>query len=266
MSITVDRLNASVIATNDKVNKNTLRHPRKRWYNRKTPRAAKIIKTMINFMYYEKKQEQEIFFVTITTCQHKSGMSDKELYARIRLWFKNRKQSDYVIVLERQKDTQDIHYHCVILFDKGERYSFRRELEYLGKLLRVQPHPALLDVKRVFDIKTVVGYINKYVTKENGKYCSLFTCRTFSVSKRLRRRYKELADKYVVRVDPRRTIEFIIEAKSLGLWHLLNGVDPATGELVGFYNNFFASFKYSTDIWQLVQKYQRGKAETLESK
>lgn len=251
----VDRLNASVLFMREKNFTREFNPPkRKVWYNRKRPRGAKVVKTMINFMFNEKQETESLYFITITTCQHKTGMLDTELFSRIGLWFKNRKQSDYVITVERQRETQDLHFHCVVLFNQGERYSFGRELQYLGRLFKVEPHSALLDVKRITNVERVVGYIRKYITKDNGKYCSLFGCRTFSVSKRLRRRYKENAGRYVKKLRGDAAVNFVREIREGRVIHGKEGFVRLEKERNS--SDWFTMFKYNRDIWDTAVKYE----------
>jgi len=197
-------------------------YKKRRSFNIKTPRAVKRIRNLINFMYEQRSKTSQFFFVTITTKQHETGKSDRELYNRIGLWFKNRKELDYVCTVERQtttysviskpwfwvesnrvwygqytglQPTEDLHFHCVICKRDGKIFNINRELRKLGKLLGTKNHPALFDVKRVSDPKRLAFYISKYITKQ-GNQSSLFWCRTWSASKALRTSYKELSHLY----------------------------------------------------------------------
>jgi hypothetical protein len=254
MSLTIDRLNESVVYVYDKRRNDTYngyrlavcqygcgcvyRVSNKRWYNRKTPRGAKIIKTLINFMNYEKKEKEHFYFLTLTTQQHKSGFSDKELFSRVGAWLAKR-GFEYVCTVERQRNTQDLHFHIFILARVQKPFVIRNEIQILSRIFSVPAHGALFNVKRVDseNVKAIVAYISKYVTKDNGKYSSLFGCRTFSVSNGLRRRYKGLADKYVIRLSGDAQSRFLIEQNALKLLQPLHVTD------------FFVCFKYSLDIW-----------------
>lgn len=231
-TITVDRLNHSVIAVRKLSKYNGLRHTRKRWYNRKTPRGAKVVKTMINFLYETKKEKEYLYFITITTVQHRSGKTDKELFGRVGVWLKNR-QLHYVCTVERQRDTEDLHFHIIIR--ASSKFDIRYELGRLSKLLSVQNHPALFDVKRIDNLQRVVGYINKYITKNGTKYSSVFRCRTFSVAKRTRASYKAMAHRFVCRIEPGECVDFILNVK-YPLKYQHN-------------TDFFVSYKYAPYIW-----------------
>jgi len=238
--ITIDRLNKSVVAVRD-LKRNSVRHPRKLWYNKKTLRGAKKIKTLINFMYYEKTEQQDLFFITVTTCQHKSGISDYECNRRIGLWLKNR-GVEYVCVLERQHNTEDIHYHIILLDDKRARFDIGDEIRKLARLFEVEPHPALFDVKRIKSITRIVGYIRKYVTKDNGKYSSIYRCRTYTVSRKLGARYKQNINKYVVKFGS--STSFVSGRDYLAEFLSVNKL------VEQFSTDFFKVYEYSDYIWQ----------------
>jgi len=263
MSLTFDSLNKSIVYVYDGKRRNTEGHhykmvrceycgtltpvSNKKWYNKKSLRTAKKIKTLINFMHYEnerKQQKDELFFITVTTKQHESGLSDKELNAAIGRWLKGRNFTDYVCVLERQtggtggkfgQPTEDIHYHIVLQYSEGTKlFDFKHELGRLSKLFRIPAHPALLDVKRIRNIQQVVGYIRKYVTKDNKKCSSLFLCRTLLVSKRLNKRYKNLASDYVTRLSKETGVMIFLKQHKLELLHK---------------KDFFACYKYSDYLY-----------------
>ena len=255
--ITIDRINQSVVSVLDNKNKNTTYHPRKRWYNKKTPKSAKRVKTMINFIYDIKKKDEHLFFVTITTCQHKSNFTDKQLFSKIGLWLRYQ-GVHYVSTVERQKDTTDLHFHLIILAKK--KYSFVPELKKLSKYFNVDYHPALFDVKKIHSINTVIGYITKYVTKDNKKYSSIFQCRTFSVANKTSKLFKTVADNYVIKIQARTEISgstknfsnFLKEIKkNLGGLQLLYNQD---GSIKG--NDFFRCYKYSSELWEIANKYK----------
>lgn len=254
---TIDRLNASVLFIPEKSAVNTVKHARKKWYNRKTPRGAKVVKTMINYLHETKTDKESLFFVTITTQQHKNGLTDMELWHRVGRWLKGR-ELPYVCTVERQTHgfngstpTEDLHFHICVR--ASSKFDIPHELGRLAKYFQVEKHPALLDIKRVQSVGGLVGYITKYVTKQPtgkkfGDCSSLFSCRTFSVSNTLRRSYKRTAWDYVRRVQG--------STNCIGFLNECGGLTPSTdlnGNVIK--NKFFGSFKYSPEIWQVAKKY-----------
>jgi len=244
MEIKVDRLNHSVIAVRTDVNRNTEKHLRKRWYNKKTHRGKKIVKTLINYMYHENKKKfnpKNFFFITLTTKQHESGMSDKYLYNRVGRWLRNQKVP-YVCTVERQRNTGDLHFHILLLNRPEVRYCIRAEIRYFAKRFKINPHPAIFDVKRIppSNVAQIVGYVNKYVGKQSESYSSIFQCRTFSVAKRLRNSFKRNAQYYV------RTIKSAPAIRTF-----LNTCGPDLIEKNA--TNFFASYNFKPYFWNVAE-------------
>jgi len=247
MSVKIDRYCASVVQAYDKP-RNKLKHTRKRFFNKKSLRGAKRVKQLINYLYETStKNYHRMYFVTITTMQHRTGKSDLQLSADLRKWFKNRgPEFQYVCVLERQRVTEDVHYHIVIR--NTVDFDIKRECNKLGKLLGTNSHPALFDVKKLTNIRTVISYINKYVTKgcnplacrpikegEKPQYSSIFYCRTFNASRGLTKSYRENAHQSVITIgnDDLESYKHLFVEK--------------------FKSEYFRTFIYNSDIWALAR-------------
>jgi len=272
----VDRLNKSVLYIHGKSAVNTVRHPRKKWYNRKTPRGAKVVKTFVNYLNETKGQNEDLFFITLTTVQHKTGHSDTELWRRVGYWLQKHKLP-YVCTVERQTEsgywiytgrdpnskqssinlrppTEDLHFHIIIR--SGSSFDITKELQSLSRRLGVKRHPSLFDVKRISELGGAIHYITKYIGKGTPKCSSLFACRTFSVSNSLRRSYKANAHEYVRRVEgDTECINFLISlpGKKLKLLHK---------------TDFFGSFEYKDYIWPIAvinSTYERVKNREAEN-
>lgn len=196
MTITLDKL-CNVVTFVPDLKRNTEYHGKKPDFKGfvKSTRANKKIKRLTNFMY-ETKGDKRFYFVTVTTQQHKSGLSDLELYRAFGLWLKRQKGSQYVCICERQKTTRDLHFHVLLCTDKRKPWSYAKEIRYLADKFNAIPHPALFDVKEVRERGAVGAYLRKYFTK--GANTDIFGCRTFSYSLSLARDFREQADKFVL--------------------------------------------------------------------
>jgi len=166
--------------------------------------------------------------------QHRTGATDKELYYKLMLWLKNR-SIEYVCVAERQrgniKNGSDLHFH--LLIESDQKFEIGVELSRWARLLSVPPHPALFDCKRVLNEKAVVSYLSKYLSKKQYAYSSLFHCRTFSISKRLRKRYKELAENYITLLNQDSDVRHFLTSERMEILHR---------------SNFFVTLRYSPEL------------------
>jgi len=257
ISITVNDLTQSIVMVSNNHKKNLANHlykklvcqycgcvtpiSNRRWYNRKTHRATKQIKQLSKFLFYENQKNQvnqetakRLFFITFTTMQHRTGATDKELYYKLMLWLKNR-SIEYVCVAERQrgniKNGSDLHFH--LLIESDQKFEIGVELSRWARLLSVPPHPALFDCKRVLNEKAVVSYLSKYLSKKQYAYSSLFHCRTFSISKRLRKRYKELAENYITLLNQDSDVRHFLTSERMEILHR---------------SNFFVTLRYSPEL------------------
>lgn len=246
MQITIDNINKSVVAVPFR-KRNKSFHSRKCPFNRKRTRSAKRIKTMINFMHLTKTENEKLLFITITSLQHKTNKLDSSIYADFQRWVK-RLPLVYVCVLERQRNTEDIHFHLVVRCPRSFYFDFKKEEIRISRFLssdtfRVQPHPALFDVSEINDISTLVGYITKYVTKDPKEYCSLFYCRTYSISRNLTKIWKAEADKYVIR---------FCEGSPQGDRFWEQGIKENLFNRIHF-KDFFAVYEFSSEIWNVAR-------------
>lgn len=229
--ITIDRYTHSVTEYFELKKYNTTYNKRTKWYNRKTYKSASKAKRLISYMYENKTPKERLYFVTITTCQHKNNLTDKQLSNYIYLWLKNR-GLQYVNVAERQQNG-DIHFHLVIKSTKD--FDFKIETKKLATYFNVEYHPALFDVKRVKDQRKLASYITKYITKEKKEFSSLFTTRIFRFSQNLTKDYKKNAYKSTFKVP-----SSLIESYQ----HLF---------VSKYKNDFTTIYEYNLDIWKVAQ-------------
>jgi len=246
MQVTIDNINKSVVAVPWR-KRNKVFNSRKCPFNRKRTKTAKRIKTMINYLWLSKTENEKLLFVTLTSVQHKTGSSDREIYASFQRWVK-RFPFVYVSVVERQKHTQDLHFHLVVRCPKDFLFNFKKEEKRISRFLSndtfcVQPHPALIDVSEINEISALVGYITKYVTKDPKEYCSLFYCRTFSISRNLTKIWKSEADKYVIRFG---------EGSAQGDRFWEQGIRENLFNRIHF-KEFFAVYEFSSELWEVAK-------------
>jgi hypothetical protein len=261
--VVIDRYCHSVVASSGITRKNPEPGKRKRYYNRKSPRTIKKLTQLIN-LFYENRQKQNyrIYWATITTLQHKTLQTDRELYYNFKLWQQHRNER-YICIAERQRDTGDLHFHLIT--ERKSDYNFKEEVKRLAGYFGVESHPALFDVSRIYNVKTLVCYIAKYVRKplpsylrmceqyaaeeqaaiaegrkpkHKAYYSSLFQCRTFSVSGDLSKQYKEKHYSFRIAVS-RQFIQFA--------GHLLR---------VKYQTDFFTVYEYDVKIWQMAQEFK----------
>jgi len=230
MPLIVDRYNETVVFYPFRPNHaKGKKISRRVWYNKKNPRSKKLIKTAIRFLHETKEKNEQTYFITITTKQHENGFSDKQLYHSVYLWLKN-KQIDYISVCERQQYTGDLHFHIVAR--TKEPFNITYAVKYFAKRFNVQYHPALFDVKKLRNASTLRSYITKYFTKQQ-KYSSLFTCRTFSIANRFRKKLIQGLKHYVVRAND----DYVLK-----VWHRLTKTKIV--------NEYCTLFKYSLHLWK----------------
>jgi len=170
----------------------------KAWYIRKSPQAVNRFITKIKKFYEQTKFQPTLkIWVTITTSQHKTGLTDKDLLYKFRLYWQHKKLP-YLLTVERQRNTGDLHFH--LLTSVRKTFDFTKEVSRLAKLFQVKPHPSVFDARHIKDIKGIQIYISKYIRKSlppiellekwyndnpenySPPYSSLFFCRTFTGS------------------------------------------------------------------------------------
>ena len=184
-NVTINRYCGSIVATSGIVNKKKTAGRKKKsacccssctfaGYNKKGPRTIKKLTELINLMYetrYTKSKDTKFYWVTITTCQHKTGKTDSELYYSFKLWQQHRKDQRYIATVERQRETGDLHFHLVV--EQPKKYNLQAEVKRLAALLGTDAHPALFEAKYIHNLPTLVGYIGKYIRKPVPKMATL---------------------------------------------------------------------------------------------
>lgn len=203
MRLTINSIHkTTIVSYNSGKRKKTILHPddplpllkTKLWYNRRTNNSLKKIKEYLFILgkiaQYENKQ---LYFITITTLQHKTKFSDKDLLYKFKKFIQHRKDP-YCCVVERQRETADIHYHIITTSSKP--FDIPSNVKRLGKLF-TNFNTNVFNVQLVDDVQGVVRYFYKYIKKpcptwdkilEYDKrgilrppYSSLYLCRTFTV-------------------------------------------------------------------------------------
>lgn len=149
---------------------------RKTPYNKKSPRTIKKLTELINLMYETRQKDKRFYWVTLTTLQHKTGKSDKDLFYSLKKFIQHR-GVEYICVAERQRDNwqdceslpdgfkcrADLHFHLII--QQTQDFDIQKEIQRCAEVFGVEYSTHLFNVKRVFDAKQLVGYISKYVRK-----------------------------------------------------------------------------------------------------
>lgn len=221
-------------------------------FNKKNYRTIKKLTELINLFYEKRNKAKKLYWVTITTVQHKTQRTDKDLFYGFKLWKQHSANDRFVCVVERQRDTQDIHFHCIV--ERFDNYNINDELNRISRIFGVVRHPALFTVKQIYSAKTLVSYISKYVRKpcpnyqtyiqrynksiqENKKpkiaYSSRFECRTFSYSGSIGKVYKSSSKHF-----KRTTNHEIIN-------HYPNMFK------IKYQTDYFTVYEYSKDLWKL---------------
>jgi len=179
--------------------------PPKRWYIRKTSTSLNKIATLIKKIYeYQQNKAKPLLWLTLTTQQYRTTdklsnySTDKQLLYCFKKFVQHGKFG-YLSVVERQRLGGDLHFHLVLVGSKA--INIPRWLNKWAKLLNVEPHPALLEVKPVYELEHLSYYISKYIRKscprmetiekQFGKYkdkfkppySSIFQCRTFTTGR-----------------------------------------------------------------------------------
>lgn len=245
----------------------------KKWYNKKSFRTIKKLTELINLIYEKRDKQKQFYWVTLTTIQHKTGKSDKELFYALKLYLQHRRVS-YICVAERQRQTGDLHFHLIV--EQKADFDIRREQRRLALLFSTLEHPALYDVKRVFNVKQLVSYISKYVrkstptwetlnrkytewaakaeTNKNGHlkpfkapYSSLFQCRTFTYSGDIGKRYKECYHEFSQQLPNSVFAEYS---------HFFTQKYKA---------EFYSVYEWSNELWQLACHLRKERLSKLES-
>jgi hypothetical protein len=93
-------------------------------------------------------------------------MSDKECSQVVSDWLDLKKKTinlEYVRVCERQKETNDIHFHLILWVDKW--FKIKNEVKYLNQKFQ-GTKASVFDIEKVEAVEYTRAYLLKYVTKE----------------------------------------------------------------------------------------------------
>lgn len=157
---------------------------RKKLFNKKTPRTVKKLTELINLFYETRDKSKSFYWVTLTTLQHQTGKSDKELWYALKKFIQHRGVS-YICVAERQRDNtglgcsiqskdfkleSDLHFHLIV--EQSYDFNIQKEVQtwvnYLGlneKFKGTSNPTNTFNVRRVTNTETLALYIAKYVRK-----------------------------------------------------------------------------------------------------
>lgn len=222
--VTVSRLTNTAVAVDPRAsNRKGAVIKRDRPYNRKSYQGRTKLKKAALFLlkHYAGKKA----FITITTTQHRTGATDRQLMATMGDLLRSRKffGTDYTLVCERQRNTGDLHFHILANFEENSFVDWNDMRAKIAKKFQIENHPAVLQFDWITaqnSAELIPRYMTKvagYCSKESGKvlksgelspkeedapYSSMFYCRTFSVSKSLRSEFRRVADRYEVKVNP----------------------------------------------------------------
>jgi hypothetical protein len=256
----------------------------------KRPASVRKLTEYIYLLHENLRPNFRLYWVTITTVQHKSLKTDSELLYGLKLWLQHRTLSKespegfrYINTVERQRETQDLHFHIVIEAKKD--FDIRAEVARLAEVLGIRAHPAVFDVKRLNGVQRIASYIAKYVKKPTPKYetlckhyqraekgeinprtnkpyrfkppySSLFQCRTHTAGGGLGKLYRKRA--YTFRISvPSDLIKVTTEVGTQQLRYHIGG----TPLFVAYKHEYFTIFKYSDELWGKAVA-QRAKWET----
>lgn len=218
MKLTVDSISKrTYISYNSGKRKRAQLHPDdpinerapKLWYNRRTKTSLRKIKEYLFILSkYSEYENKKLYFITITTLQHQTGYSDKDIFVAIKKYTQHRK-NPYCCVLERQRQTQDLHMH--IIWASETSFNIANECKRLGILLN-NHNTNVFNVQLVHDTSGILAYFFKYIAKPvpswekinqwaadnklRSPYSSLFLCRTFSVGGGLGKLYKRYIEQF----------------------------------------------------------------------
>lgn len=185
-----------------------------------SPKRAKLMRRVCSVFELEMSGSGLIpFFVTITTCQHKTQQQDIFYTAILSKWFDNIKANKYMWVAERQdgkrkasgEATNDVHFH--ILMWMPTFFDIKKQVNYLTKRFE-GTGTNVFHVDKVFNTLGATKYLSKYISKSIGDKQKVF-CRKSQISFNMLKVYKANADKYIYRVDVDNNLYIEITSKGL---------------------------------------------------
>lgn len=116
---------------------------------------------------FQTKSKDPILFVTLTTQQSNSGITDHGTVYALKLWLQHKK-CKYLFWCERQRNTGDIHWHGIM---NCKLFDFAKETAYWSSLIGAVDHPALIQADFIRDVKGLGKYLQKYLVKSaNDKF------------------------------------------------------------------------------------------------
>lgn len=191
------------------------------WYNKRTLSSCNRLKELLLYLFKTRKDNKRFYWVTLTTRQHITGKTDKQCLYDLKKYMQHR-NNRYVCAVERQLNTGDIHFH--IATENRKKFNINKEVKRWSKIVGVEPHPAMFDVKFIKNEDTLGHYIAAYIYKNlNSKedsttrykklcevyeamtrkgtiskfwppHSSLFQCRTFTASVSLSQGLKQFRE------------------------------------------------------------------------
>jgi len=226
---------------------------RKVWYNIKRPRNIIKIHRLSQALI---KNYEYVYFITTTTNQSRTGLSDGALLRVTTTALRNQGLT-YIGTVERQnkgqggkfrQPTEDLHFHFIVgsntpLYQSRDdlRYFCIQQIQGFARIYECSPHPSLFDIKQIRheSSKKIISYITKYITKQESHCNPLFKCRTLFYSQILAVFYKKIAHRFERQIDEQKLLEFGVELQ------------------VKQKKEFATVYDFSKEAWLLAGKFNR---------
>lgn len=169
MKITVNTITNQVLFTHEPSNLQPVKKAKQRESTKGWGISRKQVARLRNITgWLDRTYKGQYLFVTITTCQHKNGLTDSECNQILSKWLELRKKQNiinsYLWVAERQKKTGDIHYHIILL--SNDKINIPDNVKYLMKAYKGTG----TNVFNVEKVQNKVGAISSYMLKSINKY------------------------------------------------------------------------------------------------
>lgn len=162
-------------------------------------------KRMQNYaLVYQAENEQKVikenvFFITITTKQHKNELTDSQCTEVLGKWLELRKKqqkiNDCIWWAERQQKTRDIHYH-VIIWTKKYSFAIKENVKYFEKYFGIGTNLFNRQNIEQNNLISVVKYIAQYSKKFKN---DTFECKISQASYGITSTFKKCASKYIIK-------------------------------------------------------------------
>lgn len=149
--------------------------------NQLSNKQASRIKKAVRYMFHT--NPENLYWVTITTCQHLNGMSDEDCKKVISMFIDAQRLTHYALVCERQQNGS-IHFHIMVsIIPHVFKFDIKACVRYLNPKL---PYTGtnVFNVKKVSKTNHLGGYMTKlnsmcaYMTKEQVT----FACKASQIS------------------------------------------------------------------------------------